>query len=147
MRDERQPLFVRPGEGRSFDDLTCRVTSASTQGAYCAFEFVTPPGNGVPLHVHAREDEMYYILEGVFEIECDGKVFTAGPGAMAVLPRNLPHAFRNIGKMPARALTVFIPGGFDTFVQELNGLSPADAADEGKRNLIRQKFGIQMLQR
>jgi hypothetical protein len=64
---------------------------------------------------------------------------------MAVLPLNLPHAFRNIGKAPARALTVFIPGGFDKFVQELNGLSPADAADEGKRNLIRQKYGIQML--
>jgi mannose-6-phosphate isomerase-like protein (cupin superfamily) len=145
MQDERQPLFVRPREGQNFDDLTCRVSSASTQGEYCAFEFVTPPGDGVPLHVHAREDELYYILEGAYEIQCDFKVFIAESGAMAVLPRNVPHAFRNIGKMPARALTVFIPGGFDTFVQELNELSPADAADESKRNVIRRKHGIQML--
>ena len=47
--------------------------------------------------------------------------------------------------MPARALTVFIPGGFDRFVQELNELSPADSADENKRNAIRRKYGIQML--
>ncbi len=145
IQDERQPLFVRPGEGQTFADLTCRVSSASTQGAYCAFEFVTPAGGGVPLHVHAREDELYYILEGAFEIECNGRVFTAESGAMAVLPRNLPHAFRNIGETPARALTLFIPGGFDTFVHELNGLFAADAADEGKRNLIRRKYGIQML--
>jgi mannose-6-phosphate isomerase-like protein (cupin superfamily) len=145
MQDNRRPQFVRPGEGQSFADLTCRVTSASTQGEYCAFEFVTLPGGGVPLHIHAREDELYYILGGAFEIQCDGKVFTAESGAMAVLPRNIPHAFRNTSKVPARALTVFIPGGFDMFVQELNELSPADAADEDKRNAIRRRYGIRML--
>jgi len=145
MQRDRQPQFVRPGEGQSFADLTCRVSSASTHGAYCAFEFATLPGEGVPLHVHTREDERYYILDGAFEIQCDGKVFTAESGAMAVLPRNIPHAFRNTGTMPARALTVFIPGGFDMFVKELNELSSADAADEDKRNVIRRKFGIRML--
>jgi mannose-6-phosphate isomerase-like protein (cupin superfamily) len=145
MQGERHPLFVRSREGQSFADLTCRVSSASTQGEYCAFEFVTPPGEGVPLHVHTREDELYYILEGAYEIQCNGKVFMAESGAMAVLPRNIPHAFCNIGEMPARALTVFIPGGFDIFVQELNELSPADTADESKRNVIRRKHGIQML--
>ena len=145
MQDNRRPQFVRPGEGQGFADLTCRVSSVSTQGEYCAFEFVTLPGEGVPLHIHAREDELYYILGGAFEIQCDGKVFTAESGAMAVLPRNIPHAFRNTSKVSARALTVFIPGGFDMFVQELNELSPADAADEDKRNAIRRRYGIRML--
>jgi mannose-6-phosphate isomerase-like protein (cupin superfamily) len=77
MELNRQPLFVRPGEGQTLLDLTCRVTSASTHGAYCAFDFVTLPGEGVPLHVHAREDELYYILEGTYEIECNGSKFTA----------------------------------------------------------------------
>ena len=95
--------------------------------------------------MHSREDEVYYILDGAFEIQCGGKVFTAEFVAMAVLPRNVPHAFRNTSKMPARALTIFIPGGFDRFVQELNELSPADAADEDKRNMIRRKYGIRML--
>jgi mannose-6-phosphate isomerase-like protein (cupin superfamily) len=145
VQAERQPLFVRPGEGQSFDDLTCRVSSASTHGEYCAFEFTTPPGEGVPLHVHQREDELYYILEGAYEIQCGGRVFLAGSGAMAMLPRDIPHAFRNAGKTAARALTVFIPGGFDHFVEEINQLSPEDAADEDKRNAIRRKHGIQML--
>jgi hypothetical protein len=45
----------------------------------------------------------------------------------------------------ARALTGFIRGGFDVFVQEFNELSPADAVDADKRNVIRQKYGIRML--
>jgi mannose-6-phosphate isomerase-like protein (cupin superfamily) len=145
MQAERQPLFVRPGEGQSFDDLTCRVSSASTRGEYCAFEFTTPPGQGVPLHVHQREDELYYILEGAYEIRCGSTLFVAEAGAMAVLPRNIPHAFHNAGKTPARALTVFIPGGFDHFVEELSRLSPKDAEDEEKRNVIRRRYGIEML--
>ena len=111
MESKRQPLFVRPGEGQDFLDLTCRVSSASTQGDYCAFEFVTPQGGGVPLHVHVHEDELYYILKGTYEIECKGNAFTVEAGAIATLPRTIPHAFRNLTTKPARALTVFIPGG------------------------------------
>ncbi len=147
MESGRKPVFVPPREGRVFlGNLTCRVSSASTLGEYCAFEVVTPPGEGVPLHVHSREDEVYYILEGTFEIRCGGRVFTAKAGAMAVLPRTIPHAFRNLGTTPSRALTTFIPGGFDVFVEELDALSPQDAADEGTRSSIRRKYGIQMLE-
>ena len=99
----------------------------------------------MPLHLHEREDELYYVLEGTLEIECGGKVFKAEAGAMAMLPRGVPHAFRNSGKKPARALTIFIPGGFDVFVRELNQLSPQDSADQEKREAIRRKHGIQML--
>jgi len=145
MESERNAVFSRPGEGQIFSGLTCRVSSASTNGECCAFEFVTAPGQGVPLHVHAYEDELYYILEGAYVIECGDRVFNAESGAMAVLPRNIPHAFWNAGEIPARALTVFIPGGFDLFVQELGELSTADSAHEGRRNLIRQRYGIRML--
>lgn len=95
------------------------------------------------MHVHERGDELYYILEGVFEIRCGPKQFTAEAGAMAVLPRNVPHAFRNPGPSTARALTLFIPGGFDTFVRELSELSLDSAAEE--RDAVRRRHGIQML--
>lgn len=145
-KPDRQPIVVRRGEGRCFvEGLTCRISSASTGGAYCAFEVVTPPGDGVPLHVHSGEDEVYYILEGEYEIRCGGSVFTVDAGAMAVLPRNVPHAFRNVGKTPSRTLTIFIPGGFDVFVQELNNLAGIDASDQVKRDAIRRKYGIRMV--
>ena len=144
MECERQPTLVRASEGESFSDgLICRVTTASTQGAYCAFEITTPPGEGVPLHVHDREDEIYYILEGAYEIECGGTIFTAEIGAMAVLPRGLTHAFRNVADTSSRALTLFIPGGFDMFVAELNRMDAQ--SDSAAREAVRRKYGIKLV--
>jgi mannose-6-phosphate isomerase-like protein (cupin superfamily) len=141
-----QPVIVRPGEGQDFGDgLYCRITSASTGGAYCVFEQVTAPGEGVPLHVHSRDDEVYYILEGQYEMQCGERTFTAAAGAMVVIPRGVPHAFRNPADTPTRALTLFIPGGFDDFVAELNQLPPEDASDERKRDVIRAKHGVRFL--
>lgn len=143
MKSERQPLLVQAGEGHTFaQGLICRVTTASTLGAYCAFEIITPPGQGVPLHIHDREDEVYYILEGAYEIECAGRMFRAEAGALAVLPRRLPHSFRNVAVTPSRALTIFIPGGFDDFVAELNSFDAAHISSP-TREAIRRKYGIQ----
>lgn len=106
---------------------------------------VVPPGKGVPLHVHSREDEVYYILVGQFELQCGQRRFMAEAGAMALVPRGIPHAFRNPSDTPSRALTVFIPGGFDDFIAELQELSPENAADENKRAKIRRKYGIEFV--
>jgi quercetin dioxygenase-like cupin family protein len=103
------------------------------------------PGQGVPLHVHARDDEMHYVLEGEIELQCGERVFTAEAGAMASLPRGIPHAIRNRSAAPARFLNLFFPGGFDDFVAELNRLSLADAANEAKRDEIRAKYGIRFI--
>jgi quercetin dioxygenase-like cupin family protein len=140
------PVIVGPGEGRDFGDgLLCRIPSASTGGAYCAFEQTLAPGQGVPLHVHSRDDEVYYILEGRLEMQCGQRVFTAEAGAMVVIPRGIPHAFQNPADTPIRFLNLFIPGGFDDFVAELNQLPPEDAADERKRDVIREKYGVRFI--
>lgn len=137
------PLMIGPGEGEDFGNgLVRRVSTASTGGAWCAFEVTLGPDGGVPLHVHARDDEMHYVLEGEIEFQCGERVLTAGTGAMAVLPRGIPHAVRNRSAAPARFLNLFFPGGFDDFVAELNRLSLADAANEAKRDEIRAKYGI-----
>jgi quercetin dioxygenase-like cupin family protein len=140
------PLMIGPGEAEDFGNgLVRRVSTASTDGAWCAFEVTLGPGQGVPLHVHARDDEMHYVLEGEIELQCGERVFTAEAGAMASLPRGIPHAIRNRSAAPARFLNLFFPGGFDDFVVELNRLRLADAADEAKRNEIRAKYGIRFL--
>ena len=64
---------------------------------------------------------------------------------MAVLPRGIPHSFRNTGSAAARVLTIFVPGGFDKFVEELDRMPASEAADEQERNVIREKHGIRML--
>jgi quercetin dioxygenase-like cupin family protein len=126
MKPNREPMIVRPGEGQDFGDgLHCRVPSAGTGGTYCAFEVVTAPGQGVPLHVHSREDEvLLHTGTAVRDSVRATDLYQADTGAMAVLPRGIPHAFRNRASTPSRALTVFIPGGFDELVAELRQLPP-----------------------
>src|SRR4028118_1139985 len=71
-KSKKGVAHVRPAEGiRSlwvFDELvTCKVTSDQTGGAYSLFEVTTQPGEGPPPHVHHREDEAFYVLEGEYE--------------------------------------------------------------------------------
>jgi mannose-6-phosphate isomerase-like protein (cupin superfamily) len=70
-----------------------------------------PPGYGVPLHVHAVEDELFYVLEGEIELLSAEGSTSAGPGTFVHLPHGVAHGFRNAGAKPARMLVVTTPGG------------------------------------
>ena len=68
------------------------ATAAGTEGRLTVFEQVTPSGWGPPRHIHSREDEIVYILDGTYEISLGDERRTVSAGACAVLPRG----FRNI---------------------------------------------------
>lgn len=141
-----EPCVSVGGTGReSGDGLVCRIPSSATGGASCTFEQTLAPGAGVPLHVHAHDDEVHVVLEGNVAIHCGDRAFTAASGTVAFLPRRVPHAFRNPGDAPARLVTVFTPGGFDDLVAELRGMHAADAGDETKRDVIRARHGIRII--
>jgi quercetin dioxygenase-like cupin family protein len=143
-----ESIIVPPREGRELGNgMLCRIPSASTGGALCAIEQTLAPGDGIALHVHSRDDELYYILEGPLEMQCGDRVFVATTGAMVFIPRTIPHAFGNRTDRPIRFLNVFLPGGFDDFVDELNQLSPTDSADPTKRDAVRAKHGVRFFSR
>jgi mannose-6-phosphate isomerase-like protein (cupin superfamily) len=98
-----------------------KVTAAESGGAVGVFEETVPPGDGPPMHVHGREDEVFHFLEGRFRLWCGGRSWVAGAGETVFLPRGVPHTFRNVGEGPGRKLVVVTPGGFE-------GLFPAVAA-------------------
>jgi len=63
-------------------------------------EQVTPPGWGPPRHIHSREDEIFYILEGSYDLHASDEHRTVSADASAVLPRNVPHGLRNVARRP-----------------------------------------------
>ena len=71
------PAFIDAGEGITFKMLgtTMRLiaTAAETAGRYTVLEQVTPVGWGPPRHIHSREDEIFYILEGTYDVHCGGR--------------------------------------------------------------------------
>jgi mannose-6-phosphate isomerase-like protein (cupin superfamily) len=129
----RRAIVSRPGEGRKVHVfgavLTIRVASADTGGDFAMWEETAPPGSGPPRHIHHRLDEAFQVLEGHYQVWCDGRLHELGPGAVAMIPMGTPHAFRCVGASPGRMLTTVVPGGLDDFLTEIAaaGLTLPDA--------------------
>ena len=68
--------------------------------------------------------------------------FTAEAGSMVVIPQDMPHQFRNAGDVPARALMIFRPGGFDELIGEMRQAAADGTVDEKQRQAILTKWGV-----
>ncbi len=96
------------------------ATGADTGGAYTLLHADIPAADpGVPPHMHHREDEAFYILEGQVTFVVGDRTLVAGSGAFILAPRGIPHAFRNTGPGPARLLVTITPSGFEAFFDEI----------------------------
>ena len=102
--------------------MNVKAGGAQTGGAFTVIEWSAPAGFGPPLHVHGREDEAFYILDGQISVQCGAKRFTAGPGDFTFLPRGIPHTFL-VTRGPVRGLQITAPAGFEQFIAEAG--SPA----------------------
>lgn len=127
------------------DVVTFKITAAEMAGAFSVLETITPPGGGPPPHVHEREDETFYVLEGEFQFQIGIKRTVAGPGTMVIAPRQIPHSFRNIGLTAGKLLVVISPGGFERFMQEFSELPANTPPEMEKLAAIGQKHGIKFL--
>jgi len=94
--------------------IRVRADGDATGGTLAVLEHQGERGYGSPVHRHGADEETFLVLEGELLVEVDGQSFTAGPGAAAVLPRLLPHAFV-VTSPQARFLTIHTPAGFDRF--------------------------------
>jgi mannose-6-phosphate isomerase-like protein (cupin superfamily) len=114
-----------------------KASRRSTGGALSVFE--TSIEAGPPLHVHDREDECFYILDGELSVRCGGEVFDAGAGSFVFLPRGRPHRFWAPAR-PARLLLIVAPGGIEDYFAEINSASTDD-----ERHRIGERFGIRVV--
>jgi quercetin dioxygenase-like cupin family protein len=133
-------FVVQPGSGTTIQGpaggpLTFKARGEQTNGGLTAFENLVAPGDGPPLHVHAKEDEAWYVLEGRFRFQLDEEIAGAPAGAFVFVPRGTRHCFQNIGDEPARILVLFTPSGMERFFDRFAAL-PADAfAPEAFRSI------------
>jgi mannose-6-phosphate isomerase-like protein (cupin superfamily) len=64
-----------------------------TNGAFLLVEAMLAPGTEPPPHVHTREGELFYVLEGEFDVYVGEKAFNVKTGECVFMPRFRPHAF------------------------------------------------------
>lgn len=106
--------------------VAIRVDSRDTAGRFGIGEAIVEPLVGPPLHIHHDADEVIYVLEGTVEFECDGRRLRSGRGGFLVIPKGVPHSFRNFGDRPARLLGIFMPGGLERMFLAMSGRPTAD---------------------
>jgi quercetin dioxygenase-like cupin family protein len=125
--------------------IVCRVSGAETGGTHSLFDAIIPAGNGPPLHVHRREDETLYVLEGLIEIHTGGKVLRLRPGDSIYAPRNVAHTFRNPGPSSARMLIMATPAGIEHFFEEIDREIGGSPPDMPRLVAILDRHGIELV--
>lgn len=96
-----------------------KAAAADTGGQMTIIEVTEPPRAEAPLHVHSREDEAFWILDGQVTFEVGGATIQAGPGDYVFGPRNIPHRYA-VGDNGCRMLFILTPGGFEDLVRAMS---------------------------
>ena len=114
------PIALGPDEGEALWFLgalaTVKASAETTGGRVAVIEHLAPRGSGSPLHVHRREDEWFYVIEGELTFWVGGEVIAAPAGSFVYGPRDVPHTFL-VSSDEARFLLVTEPAGFEAFMR------------------------------
>jgi quercetin dioxygenase-like cupin family protein len=149
-------MIRKPGEGRTLaivgDVYRFLATGEDTAGTYAMWEAIVPPGGGPPPHVHTREEEGFYILEGEITFQINDERLVATAGMFANMPVGTPHSFKNESDRPARMLISVAPAGLERMFFEFGvplaegttSASPPTMEEIEKLLAIAHKFGIEI---
>lgn len=122
------PIALKQGEGEAlwfFGSLAIiKASTETTAGRVTVIEHLVPQGYGPPVHVHHREDEWFYIMEGELTCWVGGRIINAPAGSFVYGPRDIPHTF-TVTSPQARSLVVTEPAGFEKFMRTLGEPAPA----------------------
>jgi mannose-6-phosphate isomerase-like protein (cupin superfamily) len=124
-------VIRKPGEGRTIavvgDVYRFLALGEETDGKYALWEAIVPPGGGPPPHVHSREQEGFYVLEGEITFHIGDQRLVASAGMFANMPVGTPHSFKNEGSRPARMLISVAPAGLEQMFVEVGVPLPEGA--------------------
>jgi mannose-6-phosphate isomerase-like protein (cupin superfamily) len=121
-------------------DLKVLLATEVTGGTISVIMGWHKPGEGPPDHVHFSQEEMFFILEGTYEMTVGDQTSTAGPGTLVFVPRNVVHRFRNIGDTTACMLDWTLPGGQDHYFKAISRLAAGGGFTGEKAMEISKQF-------
>lgn len=117
MSETRQPLVLRPGEGRAYAmggmSAVFKADGDETASRYSISEWwLEPHTQGPGAHSH-EEDDVFYVLEGTMSFLIAGQWVDCPAGSFVLAPGGSVHDFQNRGAVRAGALNLSAPGGFE----------------------------------
>jgi len=127
------------------DSLRWITGEEATRGAYSLHERTALPGAASVPHVHSRVSEAFFVLEGEFTFELNGRKVTAGPGDYVLAQPGVSHAWRVTSGEVARALILFAPSVPLAFFEEIDAAvseTPGARPDLRQLAAINEKYGL-----
>lgn len=140
---------IGPGDGKvgflGSIGVRWMIDGEDAGGDFSLVEHPLPPrALAAPLHLHHREDEYSFVLEGRMGGLLGDEVVEAGPGELVFKPREQWHTFWNAGDEPCRILEIIAPAGFEHFFKELDALGGALQADPEALAALNERHGLEM---
>jgi len=125
----REPFLLLAGEGASVwslgGRLTLKLTAAEAEERFALVEVLAFQSTEPPLHIHHREDEAWYLLDGQMTFYVGDQVLEATAGCFVFAPRGIAHTF-TVDVEPTRVLVFASPAGFEHFALELGEPATGD---------------------
>ena len=104
--------------------FTILASSEDTGGRFALIEILAPKGTEPPRHVHHREDETFYVLEGEITFYIGDEIYAATPGTFVFAPRGIPHSWV-VETDVVRKLVTLTPGGAEEHFRDPRFGEPA----------------------
>jgi len=138
-----QAFVVGSGEGQIIPGpaggpSTIKARTETTNGSFALLEVTIGSLQGPPAHVHRREDEMWFLLDGRFRFMADDELFEVAPGGFVFVPRGTAHCFQNLEDRPSRILVMFTPSGMERFFEE-HAMLPPGPVDPDRYRAIAER--------
>ena len=134
MKENARPYVLQAGEGVPGFDSGVKASVSSTAGGFTLIESCT--AGGAPWHVHSREDEYFYVVEGQIVFWCGEEVFHAGPRSFVFLPRGVPHSWDVESPGKATVLMMTVPAMLEGFLRDFH------AATSDQRARVAENYGL-----
>jgi len=149
------PVLRQPNEGQTVaivgDVYRFMATGDDTDGKYAMFEAVVRPGGGPPPHIHSREEESFYVLEGEITFQVGDDRIVAKAGTFANMPVGSLHSFTNATDKLARMIVSVAPAGLEKMFLEVGQpvafgqqAPPPSKAEIDKLLAVAPRYGIEI---
>src|SRR4029453_7507568 len=144
-----QAIIVKPEQALSIKpfglDVKVLLTTEATGGAISVLMGWLKPGEGPSDHVHFNQEEIFFIVEGTYEMTVGDETSTVGPGTIVFIPRNAVHRFKNVGDTSGCMLDWSLPGGQDHYFKAISELAANGDLTGEKVTEINKKFDTKFL--
>lgn len=120
------------------------LVEASASGGRVALieHLLAPRALAAPVHLHERDDEFSYVLEGRVGALLGSDEVEVDAGGVLVKPHGQWHTFWNPDDRPARVLEVIAPAGIEELFRHLDGLDAWPDPEELTR--LATRFGARV---